>query len=217
MELAFVIIYAVLTSVLILLKAFKVGRRRRGALKMITATMFVIAGVYGCVINGFAYCWILFAGLCFAYVGDLLLVFADSKGAFAAGVAFFGCASLSFITYSFLSYGLRWWALIIFAAVFAANVLAQIFKLYNFGGKGVVYMNLYAAAVTLCGSLGLSVLLTALNTSMILFGLGCFMYQISDVFLGLYMYKFKFAAIDAINTALYFPGMFFIALSAVIL
>ena len=47
-----VTVYALLTVTLALLKGFKVDSRGRGAVKMITAAIFVAAGIYGCVTNG---------------------------------------------------------------------------------------------------------------------------------------------------------------------
>lgn len=215
MELAFLIVFAACTVGLILLKFFKIGSRRRGVLKMITAVMFVIAGAYGCVINVFPYCWVLFAGLCFAFIGDFMLVFSDVPAVFIIGVISFSCASLTFVVYSILAFGFRWWALILFAVFAAANVLLQVKKIYNFGSFKV-YLNIYTVLVGLCGSIGLSVLFTAASVWMALFGLGCFTYQLSDIVLGLYMYKFKYPAVDALNTALYFPAMLLIALSVVL-
>lgn len=215
MELVFLIVFALFTVGLILLKLFKIGSRRRGILKMITSIMFVIAGVYGCVINVFPYCWVLFAGLCFAFIGDFMLVFADVSVMFKIGVISFSCASLTFVVYSVLVFDFRWWALLIFAVFAAANVLLQVYKIYRFGSM-TVYLNIYTVLVGLCGSLGLSILFTATAARMILFGLGCFMYQLSDIVLGLYMYKFKRPVVDAVNTALYFPAMLLIALSVVL-
>ena len=62
-----VTVYALLTATLALLKGLKVDSRGRGAVKMITAAMFVSVGIYGCVTNGEEYGFVLVIGLAFAF------------------------------------------------------------------------------------------------------------------------------------------------------
>lgn len=142
-------------------------------------------------------------------------MFSDSRKAFNVGVISFGCASASLCVYSVLTYGFLWWALLIFSAFVTVTTICQIKKVFTYG-QSAVYLNVYTVLVGLCGSLGLSVLFTSTQASMTLFGLGCFMYFASDIFLGLYLYRFKLPVIDAVNTALYFPGMFLVAISLIL-
>lgn len=214
-ELAYLIIFSLLTVALIILKAFKVGRRRRGVVKMLASAMFLLAGAYGMYIMQTPYSWLMLVGLFFAFAGDLLLVFSDNYKVFIAGVLSFSAASLTLSTYSVLAYGFRWWSLLIFAAYISVIAVCQIKKLFSFRNS-FIYLNIYIALVGLCGCLGLSVLFTSVTTPMVLFGLGCFMYLLSDIFLGIYMYRLKTPVIDAVNTALYFPGMFLIAISLIL-
>ena len=91
------------------------------------------------------------------------------------------------------------------------NVLCQKFNVYSYG-KNKLYLNLYFIAVSLCGSLGLSLLCQGSPLSAVVFGLGCFCYFASDMFLGLFLFKFRNRVIDSVNSLLYFPGMLLVAI-----
>jgi len=134
---------------------------------------------------------------------------------FIGGVVSFSAASLTLSVYSVLAYGWQWWSVIIFGVMLAANIILQCKKVLSYG-HGVVYLDVYTVMVGLCGCLGLSLLCTSSSLGMAMFGLGCFAYMLSDVCLGLYLYKFRSPLIDAVNTALYFPGMFLIAISLIL-
>lgn len=209
-----VTVYALLTLTLALLKGFKVNSRGRGAVKMITAAVFVAAGIYGCATQDCEYGFVLVIGLVFAFFGDLFLVFMDKRALFIAGVISFSCSSLTFTVYAVLRFGFQWWALLPFAVLCASNVICQVKKLYDFGSCAV-YLNIYTVLVTLCGCTGLILLCTTADVSVILFGAGCLAYMLSDVCLGLYIYKLRHRYVDIINTLLYFPGLFLIALSLI--
>ncbi len=47
-----IVAFSLLTLTLVVLKALKIGNRRRGVVKMLTAALFVGLGIYGCVIQG---------------------------------------------------------------------------------------------------------------------------------------------------------------------
>lgn len=214
LKITVITIYALLTITLMLLKGFKIGSRRRGVVKMITASLFVATGIYGCVTRAGQYDYILVIGLGFAALGDLFLVFMNKHSLFVAGVLSFSCASFTITCYAVLSYGFQWWALLPFAILCILNAVCQVKKVYDFGNN-VAYLNIYTVLVSLCGSLGLLVLCQAQTTSVILFGLGCLMYMLSDICLGLYLYKFRHRGVDIVNTLLYFPGLLLIAISLV--
>ncbi len=63
LKIAIIVLYSLLTVTLMILKWFKVGSRGRGAVKMITAALFVAVGIYGCVISGNVYGYVLAIGL----------------------------------------------------------------------------------------------------------------------------------------------------------
>lgn len=210
-----IVVFSLLTGALVILKALKIGNRRRGVVKMLTSALFVGIGVYGCVLSGGRFHVLLAVGLFFASMGDLFLVFMDNHKFFVAGVLSFSAASVTLSVYAVLQYGWTYWMLLPFAITVIANVLGQVTKLYSFGGD-VVDLNVYTVCVGFCGSLGIAIACSVGGLQAILFGLGCFMYMCSDVCLGLYMLKFRHRALDIVNTMLYFPGMLLVALSLVL-
>ena len=214
LEIILIVVYSLLTLALVTLKAFKVGNRRRGVVKMLTAYLFVGIGIYGCVVSGGHLHILLAVGLFLASLGDLLLVFMDEHKCFVAGVLSFASASIVLSVYAVLCYGWTFWALLPFAIVNVANILGQTRKMYSFG-KDIVYLNFYTVCVGLCGSLGIAIACGLGTLQAVLFGVGCFMYMCSDVCLGLYLLKFRHRALDIVNSLLYFPGMLLIALSLV--
>lgn len=209
----YVVLFSALVLALIVLKLFKIGSRRRGVVKMLSAAMFVAVGVYGCVHNDGGLSVMACVALFFAALGDFFLVFKDSKRMFVCGVLSFGTASLLLSVYSILNFGWQWWSLLLFAVSVAVNVLCQVFKVYRYGSLKV-YLNVYTVLVGFCGTLGFSLVCQGTaNLAMFLFGLGCFSYFVSDICLGLNMFRFGNRVLDAVNTLLYFPGMFLIAAS----
>lgn len=207
--------YGVLTAVLISLKLAKVGCVRRGAVKMAASLMFVSAGLIGTLAaqSGSVLSWLLFVGLCFASLGDLMFIFRKKSVCFTVGVICFCCASSIFSVYSLVHYGWAWWSVFPYAAFLTMNVLAQKFKVYSYGSNKL-WLNIYTCTVGLCGFLGLSLFCKGIaDLGMFFFGLGCFCYFTSDIFFGLYMFKLRNRFVDAVNTMLYFPGLLFIAVS----
>lgn len=215
-DIIILVIYGCLTLALILLKVFKVGNRRRGVVKMLTSVTFAAVGIGGCVSLGGGMSVMVPVGLFFAMLGDLFLVFMDKRRWFIAGVLSFVMASLVLSVYSVLNFGWQWWSALLFVAVTAASVLCQKFKVYDFGSYKV-YLNVYTTFVSACGTLGFSLACQGVaNLPMFLFGFGCFLYFASDLCLGLYMFNFHNRAVDAINSALYFPAMLLIAFSLLV-
>lgn len=214
LNIVLIVIYSLLTLALVTLKGLKIGNRRRGAVKMATAAMFVGIGIYGCVLKGGQLHIVLAVGLFFASIGDLLLVFMDNHKFFVAGVISFAAASVTLSVYAVLNYGWTNWALLPFLFMLVVGIVMQAVKVYSFGGD-FVCLNIYTFCVYLCGGIGIATACSVAGVNAILFGVGCFMYMLSDVFLGLYLLKFRNRALDIINTLLYFPGMLLVALSLV--
>ncbi|MCM1533606.1 MAG: lysoplasmalogenase [Corallococcus sp.] len=214
-RIAVIVTYALLTATLIILKGFKIGRRRRGVFKMITAALYVAVSSYGFATGKQQYGYVLIIGLCFAFLGDFFLIFMRNRKMFVTGVLSFSAASVTLTVYAILSYGWQWWALIPFAAFTAVNIVCQAKNVYSYG-QNIAYLNVYTVCVGLCGSLGLTLLCSSLSANTALFGLGCFMYLVSDVLLGLYFFKFNNRVVDMLNTLMYFPGMLLIAFSLLI-
>lgn len=215
-EIVFLVVYACLTVALITMKALNMGNRKRGVVKTITAVSFAVAGLLGCIKSGGGNFVIACIGLFFAAIGDVLLIFMDDRRWFVGGVLSFSMASLVLSVFSVVQYGFVWWSVIVFAVFAVANVLCQKFNVYSFG-RNVVCLNIYTVLVAVCGSLGLTLIFQGTaQLPTFLFGLGCFMYYVSDIFLGLYLFKFRNRIVDAINSLLYFPGMVLIAFSMIV-
>lgn len=202
-------VFCALTAWLIAMKLLKVSSRKRGAVKMAASAFFVLGAIYLLVAKGTDVLF-LSLGLIAAFLGDLFLVFMDDHRFFVAGVIAFCFASLSLTVHTILHADWQWWFVAVFVAVFVANLLCQLKKVYSYG-KDVVILNAYILLVGLCGSMGLTVACTATSVAAVLYGVGCFAYFLSDVCLGLYLLKFRSKYLDAVNTLLYFPGMLLVA------
>ncbi len=209
-------IYAVLLTIMVVQKALRRGPIQRGVVKTLLSACFFGGAIYGYVQNKAPVDIILVIGLAFAMLGDLLLIFMEKRKPFVAGVYSFACASITLTVYSVVKYTFAWWSLFIFALITTAVVIAQRKKVFSFG-KNFVHLNIYTLCVALCGSLGISLLFCNLATPGILFGVGCFLYFVSDVLLGLYLFSIRKPAVDCANSLTYFPGMLLVALSLLIL
>ena len=213
LEWAIVGVFLIFLLGLVTLKYFKVDSRKRGAVKMVCSTLFVVAAILACTKNFSSWSLVLVIGVIFAFLGDLFLVFMDDRRWFLTGVIAFACSSLTLSVYSIANYGFAWWSIIVFVIFIVANVFCQLKGVYDFG-RNIVYLNVYMVAVGLCGSLGVTLFVQGVaNLPMFLFGLGCFAYFVSDVVLGLYLLKFRLRSLDIINSFLYFPGLMLIACS----
>lgn len=215
-ERLFLTLYGCLTLTLMMLKLCNVGNRRRGLVKMITSLAFVSVGLRGLAESGgSALAVVLSVGLCCASLGDLLLIYRSRHRLFVISVISFAFASAIISIYSIAQYGWRWWSSVIFGLYLFLVILGQRVSLFSFGRSKVV-LNMYTAAVGICGSLGFTLMFSPATTEQLLFGLGCYLYWVSDIVLGLYMFKFRNCFVDAANTLLYFPGMFLIAASILV-
>lgn len=213
-KIAMLALFAVGVITLIVLKALNFGSRRRGVVKCVCSALFVAMAAVNFVGSIYELRALALLGVAFAALGDVFLVFMDKRLYFLMGVVSFSCASLCLSMYSFFTFGWQWWFVFIFVAFVSGLSVGQVFKVIDFG-RSVVYLNIYSGLVALCGSLGFTLVVQgAGDLPSFLFGMGCFMYFISDICLGLYLYTFKHnRLVDCINTMLYFPGLMLVALS----
>lgn len=210
-------IFALLLAVMVVLKALHISPTHRGIVKLLLSSCFMAAAIWGYTSSSYKTCdIILVIGLAFAMLGDIFLIWLEDRKPFVAGVYSFACASATLVVYSILRYGFVWWGLILFAVVVAACLLAQRKGIFSFG-KNIVHLNVYTLFVGLCGSLGCTVLFRSLGIEAVLFGAGCLLYMLSDLLLGLYLFKYRNRVVDCANTLTYFPGMMLIALSLLII
>ncbi len=207
-------VYVLCVLGLVVLKLLNFDSRKRGALKIVTAALFVTMGVIGYIKDGTTKGLILLIGLVFASAGDVFLIFMDKRKWFVLGVASFSCASLTFSVLSFMSGKWQWWFLVPMILFLIANSFCQIKNIYSFGSN-LVLLNIYTCLVAMCGSLGLSQLFTS-ETKFVLFGLGCFLYFVSDIILGLFLFKFRNKYLDSANSLTYFSGMILVAISLLV-
>lgn len=206
-------VYAVCVCAMVVMKFLNVGNRRRGVVKCISSALFLSMAVVGFVRDGGEFSVVALLGVIFAAAGDVFLVFMDKRCWFLCGVFSFALASLCLSTYCTLVFDWQWWFSIVFVVLLVALVIGQVTKVIDFGSC-MVSLNIYTIFVALCGSLGLTLFVQGTgNYKAFLFGLGCFMYLVSDICLGLYLYKFRNRYIDSANTMLYFPGLMLIALA----
>lgn len=207
-----VAVFALLTLAFILEKVRHKGPRSRGVVKMLTSLLFVVMGAYALLRGAKPLSWLVMCGLFFAFLGDLFLVFMDNRTTFILGVVSFSCASLSFAIYGVIVYGFFVWAVVAFVLFVALIAFLQSKKIINFGTMPIS-LNVYTVFVGLCGLFGLFVAFNSSGIAQTLFGLGCFAYFVSDVALGLYLFKLKYTWVDVLNSVLYFPGIMLVALS----
>lgn len=210
-ELIPIIIFCMLTAALICMKLCGVGSRKRGIVKMLASSFFLVGAAYSLVRLGTAVL-LPAIGLICAFLGDLFLVFMDDHRFFVAGTLSFCASSTCFCLHAFLAHQWQWWFCLVFIVIFVGNALCQVKGVYSYGRDKVV-LNAYILLVGLCGSLGLTVAFSAENVFAVLFGIGCFCYFVSDLCLGLYLLKFRLRWLDSLNTLLYFPGILLIVMS----
>lgn len=209
-------IFAAAVIAMVVLKSLNVGSKRRGIAKMIASSSFVAMGVCGVVKNPSTLQFVLLLGLIFAFFGDLFLVFMDEHKWFVSGVLSFSLCSLTLSVYIFAMGNYKWWFVVVLVVLLVVNALMQIKGIYDFG-RNTAILNVYTAMVALCGSLGFTLFTQGTgDAKMFVSGLGCFLYLVSDICLGLYLYKFRNSKVDVINTLTYFPGMILVAVSALL-
>lgn len=207
-------VYAACVLAMVAMKLANYGNRRRGVVKCISSTLFVAMAVTNFVDSTQKFAVVALVGVVFAAIGDVFLVFMDKRTLFLCGVFAFALASLTLSIYCILSQSWQWWFLGVFALLIVALIVGERMGFIDFGSCKIS-LNLYTIFVALCGSLGVTLFVQGVaDLKMFLFGLGCFMYLVSDIVLGLYLYKFRDNRVmDSVNTLLYFPGLMLIALS----
>jgi len=158
----------------------------------------------------------IFTACCFAWFGDLFLLF---KKTFGVGVVFFLLTNLAVISAETVilanmqvSGGFIWVCSLALIAVYGVLVAMQITKFCSFG-KYVVPLNIYIFLMTLSGSIGVALAIFGTGIFTALFGIGVTLFMISDYLLGAYLFKFKVYKVLISNSAFYFTGVFLIALS----
>ncbi|HPG91950.1 MAG TPA: lysoplasmalogenase family protein [Clostridia bacterium] len=192
----------------------------RVTVKIFLATTYIIAAVAALLIKGVTaeYKIFILLACCFAWFGDLLLLF---KKTFGIGVFFFLLSNLtiilaqtSILANTQINAGFIWVTAAVFAVVYGGLLVLQITKFCTFG-KYAVPLNIYIAVMTLSGLIGIALAIFGASIFTAVFGCGVALFMVSDYLLGAHLFKFKTNKVLIANSAFYFSGMFLIALSLV--
>ena len=190
--------------------------KRRSVNKIILASMFLLMSIilYSKNYAFFSYHLVLLLAVIFAFLGDIYLLYSFTKG----GIIFL-FSNILFFIYECLLIGLNQisvlnviWFIALFFLLFGTFFVLTKKKIFNFKNKNKAILT-YVGSVTFQGTLALALAIYYLNTKMILFGIGLFLFMISDYFLMIYKFKFHKNWILRNNSACYFIGLLLVALS----
>lgn len=209
---AFISIYCVLLVIYMITKV--VGRKSafRGVNKMMLVIVYLSVVIYTLFKGADTYKIVALIALVFAGAGDAFLLCTSNRNMFHAGVVSFGISNLLLIVLSVVMYGWQWWSIVIFVVLYCVNILLQYKEVYTYG-KSKWFLNIYLIFVCYSGCLGLANAIVATALPAILYGVGAFMFFVSDILLGMYYFKLKKSYVDVLNSLLYFGGIMLIALS----
>jgi YhhN-like protein. len=190
--------------------------RLRAWNKIVLASFFLIYGWAAGLISGHRdYTVLAMAGLVFAFIGDVWLLWSFRKGgvSFAIGNFFFLAYEICYAANRGIPFARLWWAAIAFAVLWGTSLTLchrgwmQIPPKYNIL-KG------YLATVTAQGTLGLALACALPDAKTRLLGTGLALFMVSDYFLALYMFRYKQSKwVLRSNSFTYFSGMLLVVLS----
>ena len=209
---AFISIYCLLLVIYMVTKV--VGRKSafRAVNKMMLVIVYLAVVIYTIFKKADVYNILVLVALIFAGAGDAFLLCVSNRNKFHAGVVSFGISNFMLIVISLAMYGWQWWSIVIFVVLYCINVLLQYKKVYTYG-KSKWFLNIYLIFVGYSGCLGLANAIVATTLPAILYGVGAFMFFVSDILLGMYYFKFRKSYVDVLNSLLYFGGIILIAIS----
>lgn len=207
-----VIIYALLLISYMTCKAL--GRRTafRGVNKVLLVLVYLALTVYAVLLNTDRYAVVVLVALVFTAGGDIFLLWGGNRKMFHCGVVSFGIGNALLIVFALYEYGWQWWSLLIFAFLYCLNLYLQYRKVYTYGSSKW-FLNIYLIFVGYSGCLGLSNAIVSTATPALMYGLGTFMFFISDILLGMYHFKLRKAYVDVLNSLFYFGGIMLVVLS----
>lgn len=209
---AFIAIYSLLLIIYMVTKV--VGRKSafRAVNKLMLVIVYLAVIIYTIIKNQNVYNILALVALIFAGGGDAFLLLGGNRKLFHTGVVSFGIANFMLIVTSIALYGWQWWSIPIFVVLYCINLLLQYKEVYTYG-KSKWFLNIYLIFVGYSGCLGLANAIVATTLPAILYGVGAFMFFVSDILLGMYYFKLKKSYVDVLNSLLYFGGIMFIAVS----
>lgn len=192
------------------------NHKRRAINKIILASMFLVFGIvmYCINYNFFSIHLIMLLAIIMAYVGDVLLLYSFTKG----GISFI-VSNILFFVYEWIIIGMNnvpfkniWWFIILFCLSWGTFFILTQKKILNFKTKTIPILS-YVFSVSLHGTLGVALAVYFSNLKMILFGVGLFLFMISDYFLMTHKFKCHKNWILRCNSGTYFIGLLLVVLS----
>lgn len=162
--------------------------------KAACSAVFIATGVYSLLKNRFRsnYCRLVFIGLFFGFIGDMLLAFdvgRDGNLLFILGMVAFFINHILYILAFFTLDRFKWRDVFISAVIFSLLAWFIIAKSQSIGNM-LVPLLIYMAVMSFTSSKAISVALSkkAGETATILFCTGALLWAFSDVALGIDMY-----------------------------
>jgi len=157
---------------------------------------------------------IAMAGVIFAFLGDIFLIWS-----FTTGGILFMISNIIFFIYELvllpvlnLSFADIWWFIIILAALYLPLIVLVNKKWIHLNGKTIPLL-FYIFTVSLHGSLGIVLLSLSGLTKITLLGLGLALFMVSDYFIILNKFKYNNNIMQWCNSLTYFVGLLLVALS----
>ena len=190
--------------------------KRRAINKVILASMFMIFGLVNYIIHyDISYHLIMLVAIILASIGDIVIMKSFTKGG-----CFFIISNILFFIYEWFLINAHnvqfyniWWFIILFIIIFGGFVAFVLLKKINMKEKTIPVL-IYLLTVTLHGTLGFSLARYFNQYDLSVFGLGLFLFMISDYFLMFHKFKYNYKKwILRCNSAFYFIGLLLVVIS----
>ena len=184
--------------------------------KIVLASLYLLYG-WGMelISRQWDYTALALAGLTFAFVGDVWLLWSFHKGGlfFAIGNFFFLAYEIAYTVSGKIPFARLWWAAVVFAVLWGAGLTLCRRGWLQIPQKYGIF-KWYAATVTAQGALGAALACAWPDVKARLFGSGLALFMVSDYFLALHMFRYKQSRwVLRGNSFTYFLGMLLVALS----
>ena len=190
--------------------------RAATAVKLLLTTTLAVC-LWVNVLQGYSLPKLLFAlGMTSAIAGDFFLQYIQKDNRkFVIGIFFFAGTHLCYLPALFLLFSAQWWYLIPLA------VCVGVVLTLKLGGRWDTaavdpWLSIYTGLVSATAAKGFTLLLLPeLATGGFLLAIGCILFYLSDVVLGIWNYQKSHIALADLNWLFYFAGQFCIAAGVV--
>ncbi|MCQ2795042.1 MAG: lysoplasmalogenase [Bacilli bacterium] len=211
---AFIVIYCVVLCCYFFTETSG-NMKLRAPNKITLALMFFIFGAYFICTQWGQIHYLALAALFLAMMGDIFLLFSFQRGGdfFLAGNICFTIYEIMILQLRRISISQFWWVLLVVSLL--VSLFAFLFyKFQDIFKLGVLRlpMLMYLTTIILNGTFGIA--LVAYVPNFLLFGIGTFLFMLSDFDIVLHKFVFpKSKFIHRLNSALYFTGLLLIVLN----